>query len=197
MLAAGVSAWAGGIVVVAPARINLIQAGLDLAARHDVILVSYRGKASTPKPLIHVWNGKTWDFVPIEAFLSGSFLRAKPEQTIVIGDEKMLPEVFAPMTAWAGKLQKVPSIFTPDILNAAGTALRFRRAEWQWFAKRYSMKVETAPADASPGSSVGRSLDAARPPGSEGAAPEAVPPAFIKDKESIQPSVGTPADPRP
>lgn len=138
----------GGRLGGAPARISVSQAGLDWAARHDVTLGSYHGLFSTPTPLIHVWKGKTWDFVPLEAFLSGSFLRAKPDQAIVIGDEKTVPEVFASMTARAGKLQKVPSIFTPDILNAAGTALRFLCAEWQRFASRYNMKVEDANAEA-------------------------------------------------
>ena len=148
ILAASTTAWAGGTVVVVPARINLVQAGMDLAARYGVTLVSYRGKASTALPLVHVWNGKEWKYVPLDAFQSGSFLSVKPTQTFIVGDEKMIPKVFAPMAAWAGTLQEIPSIFTPDILNAAGTALKFRKGDWQWFASRYNMKVEDANAAA-------------------------------------------------
>lgn len=141
------AAWAGGTVLVMPARINVIQIGMDLAARPGVTLVSYQGEASTAKPLVHVWNGKEWEFVALEAFQSGSFLPAKPTQTLVIGDEKLVPAAFEPMAAWAGKLQKLPSLFTPDIVNAAGAALKFRTEDWKWFATRYNMKVEDVNAE--------------------------------------------------
>ena len=142
MLAASTAAWAGGTVVVAPARISVIQVGMDLAARYGVTLVSYQGEVSTAKPLIHIWNGTGWDFLPLEDFVEGKFLPTKPTQTLVIGDEKLVPEAFAPMSAWAGKVQKLPGLGTPDILNAAGAALKFRSEDWQWFSTRYNMKTE-------------------------------------------------------
>lgn len=141
-LAASTAAWADGTVVVAPARISVMQVGMDLAARYGVTLVSYQGEASTANPLLHLWNGTSWEFLSLDEFVSGKFLAAKPTQTLVIGDEKFVPEVFAPMSAWAGKLQKIPALGTADILNTAGQALKFRAADWQWFSARYNMKVE-------------------------------------------------------
>ena len=140
--AASLPAWAGGTVVVAPARYNVMQIGFDLAARNAVTLVSYQGEASTEKPLIHVWNGKEWEYVALADFQAGKFLHERPARTLIIGDEKMVPQVFAPISAWAGKQQTIASIFTPDILNQAGTALKFRAEDWQWFASRYNMKAE-------------------------------------------------------
>lgn len=142
LLVTGVTAWAGGTVLVAPARMSVIQVGLDLVARNGVTLVSYQGEASTAKPLLHVWNGTGWDYVTLEDFTAGKFLSAKPAQTLVIGDDKMVPEVLTPMSAWAGQVQKIPGVLTPEILNAAGTALKFRPVDWQWFSNRYNMKVE-------------------------------------------------------
>ena len=142
LLVAGTTAWAGGTVLVAPARMSVIQVGMDLAARNGVTLVSYQGEASTAKPLIHVWNGTGWDYVALEDFTAGKFLPVKPSQTLVIGDDKMVPEAFAPMSDWAGHVQKIPSVLTPELLNAAGTALKFRTEDWQWFSNRYNMKVE-------------------------------------------------------
>jgi len=145
-------ALAGGTVVVAPARINLIQVGMDLVARHGVTLVSYQGEAATAKPLLHVWNGKEWEYVALDAFQSGSFLPSKPAQTLVIGDEKLVPEVLAPMSAWAGKLQKITNLATPDLLNSVGSALKFRADDWKWFATRYNMKSEDLNAELRKGS---------------------------------------------
>lgn len=142
LLAASTAAWAGGTVVVAPARTSVMQVGMDLAARYGVTLVSYQGEASTASPLIHLWNGTAWDYLPLDEFVAGKFLAAKPTQTLVIGDAKFVPEVFAPMSAWAGKQQQITSLATPDILNAAGTALKFGSADWQWFSTRYNMKIE-------------------------------------------------------
>ena len=142
LLTASVAAWADGTVVVVPARTSVIQVGQDLAARYGVTLVSYQGEASTAQPLIHRWNGQGWDYLPLEEFVAGKFLTAKPTQTLVIGDEKFVPEAFAPMSTWAGKLQKIPSLGTAEILNATGTALKFQREDWQWFSARYNMTVE-------------------------------------------------------
>ncbi|MCX7009946.1 MAG: hypothetical protein NTY53_22350 [Kiritimatiellaeota bacterium] len=190
-------AWATGTVVVAPARINVIQVGMDLAARPGVTLVSYQGEASTAKPLIHTWNGKEWEFVALEAFQSGAFLTAKPSQTLVIGDEKLVPEVFAPMSAWAGKVTKIPSLATPDIVNAAGTALKFRSDDWQWYAARYNMKVEDINAEARKDSvynhKVGDSLKLHR----KDTAPQTVevaPPAVIEIKEPKKAETDKPVD---
>lgn len=142
VLAAHTAAWAGGTVMVVPARTSVIQVGLDLVARYGVTLVSYQGEASTANPLIHLWNGTGWDFLPLDEFVAGKFLTAKPTQTLVVGDDKFVPEVFAPMSVWAGKLQKIPALTTPEILNTAGQALKFRSEDWKWFSARYNMKVE-------------------------------------------------------
>ena len=109
---------------------------------YNVTLVSYQGEASTAYPLLHLWNGTGWDFLPLDEFVSGKFLTAKPTQTLVVGDEKFVPEVFAPMSAWSGKVQKIPALTTPEILNTAGQALKFRTEDWKWFSARYNMKVE-------------------------------------------------------
>jgi len=129
-------------VVVAPARSSVVQVGVDLAARYGITLVTYQGEASTANPLIHIWNGSGWEFLPLNEFVEGKFLTEKPTQTLVIGDEKFVPEVFSPMTAWAGKLQKIPSLNTAEILTVTGQALKFRSEDWQWFSARYNMKVE-------------------------------------------------------
>lgn len=152
LMTAGSLAWAGGTVVVAPARINIIQVGMDLVERHGVTLVSYQGEAATAKPLLHVWNGKAWDYVALEAFQSGAFLPAKPSQTLVIGDEKLVPEALAPMSAWAGKQVKLANLATPELLNGVGTALKFRAEDWKWFATRYNMKTEDLNAEVRKGS---------------------------------------------
>ena len=134
--------WAGSTVVVAPARFNVIQVGMDLAARHDVTLVSYQGEASTAKPLLHIWNGQEWNFVTLEDFQAGKFLTEKPKQTLVIGDEQMVPQALAPMSSWAGRQQTIPIIETQAMLNQVGTALKFHSADWEWFAARYNLKLQ-------------------------------------------------------
>lgn len=192
------TAWAGGTVVVAPARINLIQVGMDLVARQGVTLVSYQGEATTAKPLVHVWNGKEWEFVTLEAFQAGTFLPAKPSQTLVIGDEKLLPEVFTPMAAWAGKQLKITNLATTEFLNAVGSALKFRQEEWQWFATRYNMKTEDLNAEVRKGSiydhMIGKPVKLRR----HGTAPAgATPPAIIDPTEPKKPVEDKPAAKEP
>ena len=142
VLGMSLTVWAGSTVVIAPARFNVIQVGMDLVARHDVTLVSYQGEASTAKPLLHVWNGQEWNFVSLEDFQAGKFLTEKPKHTLVIGDEQMVPQALAPMSVWAGRQQTIPIIETQAMLNQVGTALQFRSADWEWFAARYNLKLQ-------------------------------------------------------
>jgi len=142
VLTLGAVAWAGGTVVVAPARYNVMQVGMDLAARNGITLVSYQGEATTAKPLIYAWNGLEWTFVNLEDFQAGKFLPEKPKQTLVIGDEHMVPQAFAPISAWAGQQQGIPAIETEAMLNQIGTALKFNNADWQWYASRYNLKLQ-------------------------------------------------------
>ncbi|MCX6997788.1 MAG: hypothetical protein NTV49_12050 [Kiritimatiellaeota bacterium] len=142
-LGAAAPARAGGpTLVVAPARYSVLQVGFDLVQRYGVTLVSYRGEAATEKPLLHVWTGQEWKFIALPDFQSGAFLDQKPAQTVVIGDARMVPAVFAPMAAWAGRQVSIPSLFTDEILNQASKALRFSRGDWDWFAARYNLKLD-------------------------------------------------------
>ena len=131
----------GATLVVAPARYSVLQVGFDLVQRCGVTLVSYRGEATTEKPLIHVWTGQEWKFVALPDFQSGAFLDQKPTQTLVIGDAQLVPAVFAPMAAWAGRVTHVTSLYNDELLNQAAIALRFGKEDWDWFAARYNMKL--------------------------------------------------------
>jgi hypothetical protein len=142
VLALGGAAWAGGTLVVAPARYSVMQVAMDLAARNGVTLVSYQGEATTAKPLVHVWNGREWNFVALADFQTGKFLTEKPKQTLVIGDERMVPQAFAPIAAWAGQPQTITAIETQPMLNQLGAALKFRDTDWQWYASRYNLKLD-------------------------------------------------------
>jgi hypothetical protein len=141
LLTMGGTALAGGTVVVVPARYNVMQVAMDIAARNGVTLVSYQGEATTAKPLIHVWNGQSWNFVALEDFQTGKFLTEKPKQTLVIGDEHMVPQVFAPISAWASQQETIATIETQPMLNQLGAALKFRSTDWQWYASRYNLKL--------------------------------------------------------
>ena len=131
----------GATLVVAPARYSVLQVGFDLVQRCGVTLVSYRGEATTEKPLIHVWTGQEWKFVSLPDFQSGAFLAQKPAQTLVIGNAQLVPAVFSPMAAWAGRVIPVTSLYSDEILNQAASALRFGKEDWDWFAARYNMKL--------------------------------------------------------
>ena len=133
----------GPTLVVAPARYSVLQVCFDLVQRYGVTLVSYRGEATTEKPLMHLWTGQEWKYIALPDFQSGAFLEQKPAQTLVIGDARMVPSAaFAPMAAWAGRQISLPTVFTDEILNQASKALRFSREDWDWFAARYNMKLD-------------------------------------------------------
>ena len=90
MLLAGCMAWAAAagafaqeaepapevqrdvVLLVAPARYNVMQVAFDVANRYSTVLVSFQGKAESPK--LHAWNGMEWLPLSLADFQSGAFL---------------------------------------------------------------------------------------------------------------------------
>ncbi|MBR6022553.1 MAG: hypothetical protein IK066_09080 [Kiritimatiellae bacterium] len=153
VLAAGVAAAADGasggtespavqedvVLLVAPARYNVMQVAFDVARRYSTVLVSYQG--ADPDPKLHVWNGYDWLALPMEDYRSGAFLQAWPGRAVLLGGDDLLPGSLKSAGAWCREVKQLDDLETVGLVNGIGTYLPFTPADWRWFAGRYNLSL--------------------------------------------------------
>ncbi len=132
----------GITMLVVPARYSVLQVSFDIVRQYSVILVSYQGDASSDSPLIHAWNGREWVPVTVSDYRNATFLQMRPSQTILVGDEKLLPSVMGAISAWCPRLVVIPEIDTASLVNQLGRLFRFGRREWEWYSARYNLQLQ-------------------------------------------------------
>lgn len=134
-------------MLVVPERYNLLQVAFDLVEKRPIILVSYRGDATTTEPGLFAWSGQHWIHVSFDDYRRGEFLRADPTQVVIIGDTATVPASLVEASGWGGRVMNVPYMESDEVLNALGRTFEFSPREWRWFARRYNMEIEDLRAD--------------------------------------------------
>lgn len=137
----GVYAADQSTVLVVPARQRLVKLGFELVQVKDVCLVSYSVPAGATTPLIHVWEGRQWSPIDVDAYASGSFLSGEGKTLVVIGDSATVPAGLAIEPAWAGKVHKTASMDIASLVNELGNLLRFTPREWESIAALENLKL--------------------------------------------------------
>ncbi len=128
-------------MIVVPARFSVLQVVTDIANRYPVVLVTYQGDASSQEPLLHAWNGREWAYVANSDYQEAGFLQRIPAQTVLVGDEELLPEILISASAWCPMVMSIPSIDTATLINSFGKVFGFKTRDWKWFAKRYNLSL--------------------------------------------------------
>lgn len=177
-MAAAVAAttWAAetakdSILIVAPARVNVMQVAFDVANRYSTVMVSYQGKAESPK--LHAWNGMEWLPLSLADYQSGAFLVTYPERVVFLGDDELLPESLKEVGSWCGETVQFGDLETASLVNSLGRYLPFTPADWRWFAGRYNLTLENQNAAAAEAARKSSWYD-------EGGQPEDPAPGFFK-----------------
>ncbi|MDO9542728.1 MAG: hypothetical protein Q7J98_10460 [Kiritimatiellia bacterium] len=147
---AGANIWALNIsrprssdtVLVVPARPGILRLAFDLAGMRSVTIVSFRGKANAGEPLLHVWEGKKWQYVSFDDFCSLRFVDQPPKTAIIIGDDQTVPKALLQGMNWPCKIERLPTINAADLINGMDPYCQFSSREWKRLAKSYSLKLE-------------------------------------------------------
>lgn len=129
-------------LIVAPARYSVLQVAFDVLQRTPSVLVSYQGEGSTAEPVLHAWNGGEWVFVSLKDYREVNFLQQVPDRTILIGSDEVLPAVLVEASSWSSDIVRARDLNTSALVNEIGGALKWKAADWRWFAARYNLKLE-------------------------------------------------------
>ena len=133
------------VLLVAPARFEVMQVAFDVARRYPTVLVSYQGSPETPT--LHVWNGYEWMALALADYQSGAFLQSYPGRTIFLGGDDLLPAGLRGIDSWCTRTTQVPMLERTALVNAIGSYLPFTPADWRWFAGRYNLTLTNANAE--------------------------------------------------
>jgi hypothetical protein len=141
-VAASAATRDGSTLLVVPARYSVMQVAFDLANKHSIVLVSYQGDATTSEPLLFAWNGNEWVKITLQEYADASFVQTAPSRVILVGDEQLLPPALADSAArWCLNVVNIPTIDTATLVNSFASIYSFKKAEWQWFSKRYNLEL--------------------------------------------------------
>jgi hypothetical protein len=60
---------------------------------------------------------------------------------VLLGDDATLPASVVESSTWVSEVVRVRDLNTRSIVNEFGHLLKWRAAEWNWFAKRYNLEL--------------------------------------------------------
>lgn len=143
-------------VLVVPALPAVLKLAFDLENMRDITLVSVRAPsaptrgialkkpiaAESAEPLIHVWTGREWQYVPFNDFSSMAFIEKTPKTVIVIGDDQMAPQALLQNMNWPCKIERLPTINPADLLNGLNPYFDFSSREWKRLAEANALQLE-------------------------------------------------------
>lgn len=128
-------------LMVAPARYSVLQVAFDVLARTPSVLVSYQVHPGSSEPVLHAWNGSEWVLLSEKDYREGNFLQQSPDRVVLLGDDATLPASLVESSTWVPEVVRVRDLNTRSIVNEFGHMLKWRAAEWNWFAKRYNLEL--------------------------------------------------------
>jgi len=129
-------------VLIVPARPGVLQLAFDLENMRDITIVSFRGKANSSEPLIHVWTGNEWKYVSFDDFCSLRFVGKAPKTAIVIGDDQTVPKALLQGMTWPCKVERLQTMNAADLINELDPYFKFSSREWKRLANSYGLKLE-------------------------------------------------------
>jgi len=153
-------------VLIVPARPAVLKLAFDLENMRDVTIVSFRAPASpaspgfvktsakahgapspvyikpADEPLIHVWKGTDWQYVPFSDFCAMAFIDKAPRTAILIGDDRIVPRKLLQNMNWPCKIERLQTLNAADLLNGLNPYFDFSSREWKRLADSYGLQIE-------------------------------------------------------
>jgi len=143
VLTAGSAQAARKDVLVVPARQRTVALAFDVQAMRDLVMITYRGTASTGSPLMHVWtpSAKAWRELSPEEYAFGQFMTSQPGTLFLVGTDHDLPASVIEGAAQAAKVIRIDSISMAEVANTLDQHLKFSTREWKALSERHGLQT--------------------------------------------------------
>ena len=131
----------GRVLLLFPHNEQSVKVGLDIAERHESLLVTYKLGAKNTVSL-RGWTGTEWVYISVPNYQSGDFFREGPEKAIIIDGYDSFPDALLPSRPWCDAVYKVSTTQLAPIIHLCGRRLHFEYNDWKWFLDRYGIALE-------------------------------------------------------
>lgn len=139
----GSTAPSGVSLLLVPAQPNMVQVARDMSDAGKSMMMTYSPDAPADSPFLHIWDGARWLPVSVERFSTGSFLANKASRLVVVGDETERTAVLIERSmGWCPEVLHMQTGNVTELINQLGKVYGFSRADWEWIAQRYQLKME-------------------------------------------------------
>jgi len=132
-------------LLVVPARQTVVQFSFDVARLRSVYLVAYDLKPRTSETVLHVWNGRSQEWAPVQMqdVASGSVFGVLPDLAILVGrDEDVPAELASAVAACCADVRRIPKLSPMDLANGMNESMEFTAHEWRWLKDRYGLTLK-------------------------------------------------------
>ena len=130
-------------LLMVPREEETVRLGVDIANKYPTLLISYKLGANNTISL-HGWTGAEWVNVTLDAFHSGDFFKKGPDSALVVEKAGVaLPGKMLPPPGWCVSASKITTTEMRPLLHLVGQYYDFSFKDWEWFAKRYNMDMDT------------------------------------------------------
>lgn len=126
-------------LLIVPAKHTPVQISMDVLSRRPASVVAYQTNAHGELQL-NVWERSRWVLIDIKDLEDLSFMRTKPSQIVLVGDQDATADIRAAI-AHHDTVKFAENVLTTPLLNELGRILNFSNREWHWFAKRYGGEI--------------------------------------------------------
>lgn len=139
----GPKAPEGVSLLLVPAKPSMIQLGMDMATQEHALLMSYAPGTSADDLFLHIWDGSKWMRISQTSYVNGSFIKNSASRLLIVGDESDLTATLIEKAlTWCPEVLHLGTNNVTELINQMGRLYGFKKADWQWIAERYDLKLE-------------------------------------------------------
>ena len=132
------------VVVLVPARKQIMNLAFDVAALRPTFLISYQNLGKNVAPFMHIWdaNERVWRETNQDFYHQGLHFAAAPGTVYILGAGDETPNTLSTQPSWAKNLVRLSELNAVSIMNAFSDSLNFSAKEWQWLARRHNLELK-------------------------------------------------------
>lgn len=105
-----------GTVLIVPARQDVIRLTHEISKIRAITMVAFRGRPGHSALNIYCWNGKVWQPVAMDDFLTLKFIASQPDRIVIIGGDDIVPFRLSRLKSTMLEIKRIRSIQPEDIL---------------------------------------------------------------------------------
>jgi hypothetical protein len=131
------------VLIVTPARPNMVKWALDVSSLRSAYIVSYRNAPGRQGLMLHVWDsrGKRWVQSNLESYRAGAQFARPPAVAFLLGVEAEFPAFLVSEAPFGMRTVRIDVMDPVLFANALNHRMHFSQGEWRWLASQWGFEL--------------------------------------------------------